>query len=97
MFAVGSSVPEGAVDATTYSNRTVSQPAASAPAPAAQPPRPKSPPPPTLPGLSSFGVSEDTLSLGADDMFKNIGKSDAKYDVKKDTKNDGSKSTRWQF
>jgi hypothetical protein len=30
------------------------------------------PPPPALPELRSFGVSEDTISLGADDMFKNI-------------------------
>ncbi|KAF1959565.1 hypothetical protein CC80DRAFT_466487 [Byssothecium circinans] len=32
----------------------------------------KGPPPPALPELTSFGVSEDTLSLGAEDMFKNI-------------------------
>jgi hypothetical protein len=100
MFSVGS-VPEGAVDATTYSNRTVSQPAASAPAPATQPPKPKGPPPPILPGLSSFGVSEDTLSLGAEDMFANIGKGDVKNDVKSgvktDAKKDGSRSTRWQM
>jgi hypothetical protein len=95
-FAAGS-VPEGSVDATNYSSgRTVSQPAAPAPAPAAQPPKPTGPPP-TLPGLSSFGVSEDTLSLGADDMFKNIGKGDAKSDVQKSVKADGSKSTRWQM
>ena len=78
-FAVGS-VPEGHADPTTYSNgRTVSQPSV----PAAQAPKPKGPPPPALPGLSSFGVNEDTLSLGADDMFKNIGKADV------------PKSTRW--
>jgi hypothetical protein len=80
-FAVGS-VPEGQVDATTYSNgRTVSQPAA-------QPPKPKGPPPPALPGLSSFGVNEDALSLGADDMFKNIGKAE-------EQKSSAQKSTRW--
>jgi len=77
---ISGSVPEGTVDSTTYSNgRTVSQPAVQA----AQPPKPKGPPPPALPGLSSFGVNEDTLSLGADDMFKNIGKADT------------PKSTRW--
>ena len=68
------------MDSTTYSNgRTVSQPAVQA----AQPPKPKGPPPPALPGLSTFGVNEDTLSLGADDMFKDIGKADV------------PKSTRW--
>lgn len=36
------------------------------------PPQKKGPPPPALPALSSFGVSEDTTSLGAEDMFKNI-------------------------
>jgi hypothetical protein len=91
------------VDATTYSNgRTVSQPAAPAPASAAQAPKPAGPPPPTLPGLSSFGVSEDSLSLGADDMFKNIGKggdlrNDVKHDIKHNVQHDGSKSTRWQM
>ncbi|CAE7216069.1 hypothetical protein CFE70_009987 [Pyrenophora teres f. teres 0-1] len=76
-FAVGA-VPEGNVDATTnFNGRTVSQPIAQAA------PKPKGPPPPALPGLSSFGVNEDTLSLGADDMFANIGKSDV------------PKSTRW--
>ncbi|KAI2477196.1 hypothetical protein Ptr902_11269 [Pyrenophora tritici-repentis] len=78
-FAVGA-VPEGNVDATTnFNGRTVSQPVAQA-APA---PKPKGPPPPALPGLSSFGVNEDTLSLGADDMFANIGKAEV------------PKSTRW--
>ncbi|PVI07379.1 hypothetical protein DM02DRAFT_648871 [Periconia macrospinosa] len=37
-----------------------------------QPPQKKGPPPPALPELKSFGVSEDTFSLGADDLFKNI-------------------------
>jgi hypothetical protein len=32
----------------------------------------KGPPPPSLPELSSFGVSDDTTSLGGGDMFKNI-------------------------
>ncbi|EDU51401.1 conserved hypothetical protein [Pyrenophora tritici-repentis Pt-1C-BFP] len=78
-FAVGA-VPEGNVDTTTnFNGRTVSQPVAQA-APA---PKPKGPPPPALPGLSSFGVNEDTLSLGADDMFANIGKAEV------------PKSTRW--
>lgn len=45
--------------------RTVSQPL--------QPTKKKGPPPPALPELKSFGVSEDSLCLGADDMFKNIG------------------------
>jgi hypothetical protein len=36
------------------------------------PPQKKGPPPPALPDLSSFGVSEDTTSLGADDLFKDI-------------------------
>jgi hypothetical protein len=87
------------VDATTYSSgRTVSQPAAPAPAPAAQAqaPKPKGAPPPTLPGLSSFGVSEDTLSLGADDMFKNIGKGEVQIEGTRYTGN-GTKSTRWQM
>jgi hypothetical protein len=99
-FAVGS-VPEGKVDATTYSNgRTVSQPVprpapAPAPAPAptmaAQPPKPKGPPPPALPGLSSFGVNENMLSLG-DDMFANIGKEEAYIGKQEASK---PKSTRW--
>jgi hypothetical protein len=82
-FTVGS-VPEGQVDSTTYLNgRTVSQSAPPPPAPSTQPPKQKGPPPPALPKLSSFGVNEDTLSLGADDLFKNIGKGDV------------PKSTRW--
>ncbi|KAL6705799.1 hypothetical protein ACN47E_006437 [Coniothyrium glycines] len=65
-FAVGS-LPEGRESPSPYSNgRTVSQPAS------VQPPKPKGPPPPALPELKSFGVNDDTLSLGADDMFKNI-------------------------
>ena len=85
-FTVGS-VPEGHVDSTAYSNgRTVSQPQP-APAPAPAPaPKAKGPPPPALPGLSSFGVNEDALSLGADDMFKDIGKTEEPKQVK---------STRW--
>ena len=35
-------------------------------------PEKKGPPPPALPELSMFGVSEETSSLGADDLFKNI-------------------------
>ncbi|KAH7088549.1 hypothetical protein FB567DRAFT_341638 [Paraphoma chrysanthemicola] len=58
-------VPEGTeIVRPSSSARTVSQPA--------QPPKKKGPPPPALPELKSFGVSEDSLSLGADDMFKNI-------------------------
>ncbi|KAF2133156.1 hypothetical protein P153DRAFT_363374 [Dothidotthia symphoricarpi CBS 119687] len=41
------------------------------PTPITQPKR-RDPPPPALPELRSFGVSEDSLSLGADDMFKDI-------------------------
>jgi hypothetical protein len=41
--------------------------------PSAQPPpKKKGPPPPALPELKSFGVNKDTLSFGADDMFKDI-------------------------
>ncbi|KAH8732257.1 hypothetical protein GQ44DRAFT_602186 [Phaeosphaeriaceae sp. PMI808] len=59
------SVPEGIESVKPTSNgRTVSQPA--------QQTKKKGPPPPALPELKSFGVSEDTLSLGGDDMFKNI-------------------------
>jgi hypothetical protein len=66
-FAVGS-LPEGKESSTPYPNsRSVSQSAP--PVPTAQP---KGPPPPALPELKSFGVNDDTLSLGADDMFKNI-------------------------
>ncbi|KAF1947967.1 hypothetical protein EJ02DRAFT_9442 [Clathrospora elynae] len=82
MFAVGS-VPEGQVDSTTYSNgRTVSQSASPAPAQAAQPPKPQGPPPPALPGLSSFGVNADAFSLGADDLFKDIGKGEVQKSTK---------------
>ncbi|OAL43248.1 hypothetical protein IQ07DRAFT_301266 [Pyrenochaeta sp. DS3sAY3a] len=64
-FNVGS-VPEGKETSTPQANgRTVSQPAA-------QPPKPKGPPPPALPELKTFGVSDDSISLGGDDMFKNI-------------------------
>ncbi|KAF2712443.1 hypothetical protein K504DRAFT_401322 [Pleomassaria siparia CBS 279.74] len=42
------------------------------PAPVQQEEKKKGPPPPALPELKSFGVSEETTSLGADDMFKNI-------------------------
>ncbi len=37
-----------------------------------QPAKPKGPPPPALPELKTLGVDDKTLSLGADDMFKNI-------------------------
>lgn len=64
-FNVGS-VPEGRETSTSNGNgSTVSQPAQ-------QPAKPKGPPPPALPELKTFGVSDDSLSLGADDMFKNI-------------------------
>ncbi|KAH6363576.1 hypothetical protein HBI55_000710 [Parastagonospora nodorum] len=63
------SVPEGVENTRPASSaRTVSQPVQPV-----QPPKKKGPPPPALPELKSFGVSEDSLSLGADDMFKNIG------------------------
>jgi hypothetical protein len=59
-------VPEGGeVPRPAPTARTVSQPA--------QPTKKKGPPPPALPELKSFGVSEDSLSLGGGDMFKNIG------------------------
>ncbi|KAH9877613.1 hypothetical protein IAQ61_002981 [Plenodomus lingam] len=76
-FAAGS-VPEGNGTSAPYSNgRTVSQPVAvPASAPAQPPAQPRGPPPPALPELKSLGVSEDTFSLGADDMFKNIGADD---------------------
>jgi hypothetical protein len=35
-------------------------------------PAKKGPPPPALPELKSFGVSDDSVSMEADDMFKNI-------------------------
>lgn len=60
-------VPEGVENArpASQNNRTVSQPAP-------QPPQKKGPPPPALPELKSLGVSADSLSMEADDMFKNI-------------------------
>ncbi|KAF1842512.1 uncharacterized protein K460DRAFT_409919 [Cucurbitaria berberidis CBS 394.84] len=67
-FNVGS-VPEGKESLTPYANgRAASQP----PAQPVQPPKAKGPPPPALPELKSFGVNNDSLSLGGDDMFKNI-------------------------
>ncbi|KAF2791479.1 hypothetical protein K505DRAFT_326833 [Melanomma pulvis-pyrius CBS 109.77] len=63
-FAIGS-VPEGKENQTPKVNGH----AISKPAPLQEK---KGPPPPALPELKSFGVSEDTTSLGADDMFKNI-------------------------
>ncbi|KAL5115737.1 hypothetical protein ACEQ8H_006345 [Pleosporales sp. CAS-2024a] len=60
------SVPEGVESPRPASGtRTVSQPT--------QPTKKKGPPPPALPELKTLGVNEDTLSLGGDDMFKNIG------------------------
>jgi hypothetical protein len=35
-------------------------------------PQKKGPPPPSLPALSSFGVSEEVSSFASDDLFKNI-------------------------
>ncbi|KAF2814035.1 uncharacterized protein BDZ99DRAFT_567730 [Mytilinidion resinicola] len=35
-------------------------------------PEKKGPPPPALPELKSLGVSEEAVSMGADDMFKDI-------------------------
>jgi hypothetical protein len=60
-------VPEG-----TENTRPISQNTRTVSQPAPQPPKKKAPPPPALPELKSFGVSADTLSMGADDMFKNI-------------------------
>lgn len=37
-----------------------------------QSPKPKGPPPPALPELKSFGLSDDSLSFGGDDLFKDI-------------------------
>ena len=65
-FVIGS-VPEGKENVGPQSNGTGAKPTQ-----LAAPPKKKGPPPPALPELKSFGVSEDTLSLGADDMFKNI-------------------------
>lgn len=72
-FAPGYSMPEEQDKHTPPTNGHVTPPVIQAPqvTPITQPKR-KSPPPPALPGLRSFGVSEDTLSLDADDMFKNI-------------------------
>ncbi|KAJ4305364.1 hypothetical protein N0V90_000895 [Kalmusia sp. IMI 367209] len=66
-FIVGS-LPEGKESTIFQANGTKSKSAAQ-PAP---PPEKKGPPPPALPELKTFGVSEDTLNLGAEDMFKNI-------------------------
>jgi hypothetical protein len=60
-------VPEGRENAGLQSNGTGPKPTQ-----IATPPKKKGPPPPALPELKSFGVSDDALSLGADDMFKNI-------------------------
>ncbi|KAF2738100.1 hypothetical protein EJ04DRAFT_69161 [Polyplosphaeria fusca] len=56
-FVIGS-VPEGKENAASHANGAA--------------PVKKGPPPPALPELKSFGVSEETTDLGADDMFKNI-------------------------
>lgn len=61
-FIIGP-VPEGKENSAAQSNGKPQL---------APPPKKKGPPPPALPELTSFGVSEDTLSLGADDLFKNI-------------------------
>ena len=88
-------VPEGHVDPPAYAAaRTVSQPQ---PAPPSR--KSNDPPPPALPGLSSFGLSEDSLSLSADELFKNIGKNDDLY--KSTSKPNGNsthgKSTKWEL
>jgi hypothetical protein len=63
-FVIGS-LPEGKENQTPKVNgHTIGKPAPLQ--------EKKGPPPPALPELRSFGVSEDTISLGADDMFKNI-------------------------
>ncbi|CAI6340231.1 unnamed protein product [Periconia digitata] len=60
-------IPEGNERKAPYTNGASSTNAAQA-----QPAQKKGPPPPALPELKSFGVSEDTFSMGADDLFKNI-------------------------
>jgi hypothetical protein len=65
-FVIGS-VPEGKENVGPHSNGTATNATQFA-----APPKRKGPPPPALPELKTFGVSEDTLSLGAEDMFKNI-------------------------
>ncbi|KAJ4377679.1 hypothetical protein N0V83_000507 [Neocucurbitaria cava] len=67
-FNVGS-VPEGKESLTPYANGATASQTSAQPL---QAPKAKGPPPPALPDLDSFGVNDDTLSLGADDMFKNI-------------------------
>lgn len=62
-FVIGS-VPEGKEKVAFQSNGTRTTPSS--------PPQKKGPPPPALPSLKAFGVSEDALSMRADDMFKNI-------------------------
>ncbi|KAF2000022.1 hypothetical protein P154DRAFT_576356 [Amniculicola lignicola CBS 123094] len=63
-FVIGS-VPEGKENQTpTVNGRAISKPLAA--------PVRKGPPPPALPELKTFGVSDESSSLGADDMFKNI-------------------------
>ncbi|EMD60857.1 hypothetical protein GGP41_009809 [Bipolaris sorokiniana] len=87
-------VPEGHVNTPTYANtRTVSQPQP------VQAPEQKGPPAPALPGLSSFGLDEDALSLSADDLFKDIGKHDEPIQPKNNNSNSDnkSKSTRWEL
>jgi hypothetical protein len=37
-----------------------------------QSPKPTGPPPPALPELKSFGLSDESLSFGGEDLFKNI-------------------------
>lgn len=64
-FIIGP-VPEGKENLGLQSNGTSAKPAAP------PPPAKKGPPPPALPELKSFGVSDDTISMGAEDMFKNI-------------------------
>ncbi|ORY02944.1 hypothetical protein BCR34DRAFT_573879 [Clohesyomyces aquaticus] len=51
------SVPEGKENAAPQTNGK---------------PAKKGPPPPALPELKTFGVSDDAVSLGADDLFKDI-------------------------
>ncbi|KAF2268099.1 hypothetical protein CC78DRAFT_530478 [Lojkania enalia] len=60
-FIIGS-VPEGKENHTPHANggNTIAAPVR------------KGPPPPALPELKSFGVSDDSISFGADEMFKNI-------------------------
>ncbi|KAF2115753.1 hypothetical protein BDV96DRAFT_55541 [Lophiotrema nucula] len=57
------SLPEGKENATPHANGNGRS---------AAPPAKKGPPPPTLPDMKLFGVTEETSSFDAGDLFKNI-------------------------